>query len=150
MGGRQGVPEQLTASLGTRFPGLDVVGRESPPFRPLSSSEDEALVERINAAAPDVLWVGLGAPKQEYWAADHESRLNVPLILPVGAAFDFYSGRIRRAPDWMRRIGLEWLFRLATEPRRLWRRYLMTNGQFMLLVLKEEVTRRRRPHSGRE
>jgi N-acetylglucosaminyldiphosphoundecaprenol N-acetyl-beta-D-mannosaminyltransferase len=142
LGGRAGVPEQLAASLTTRYPGLDVVGTESPPFRPLSPDEDAALVAMINAANPHVLWIGLGSPKQEFWAAGHEDRLDVPLILPVGAAFDFHSGRLRRAPRWMQRSGLEWLFRLAAEPRRLLRRYVMTNGRFVFLVAREEVRRR--------
>lgn len=143
MGGRDGVPEELSAKLAQRYPGLNVVGTESPPFHALTPEEDEALVQRINSAAPDALWVGLGAPKQEFWARDHESRLRVPLILPVGAAFDFYSGRVRRAPGWMQRVGLEWLFRLASEPRRLWRRYLVANTRFVWLLLREEIAARK-------
>jgi N-acetylglucosaminyldiphosphoundecaprenol N-acetyl-beta-D-mannosaminyltransferase len=147
LGGRPGVPERLATALAKRYPGLRVVGTESPPFRPLSPSEDASQVQRINAASPDVLWVGLGAPKQEFWAANHELDLRVSLILPVGAAFDFYSGRVRRAPTWMQRMGLEWLFRLAADPRRLWRRYLVTNSQFLFLVVKDVVNNR--PHCSR-
>lgn len=143
LGGREGVPEELAARLGSKYPGLNVAGLESPPFRPVTAEEDEALVERINAVSPDVLWVGLGAPKQEFWAADHATRLDVPLILPVGAAFDFHSGRVRRAPNWMQRVGLEWLFRLAAEPRRLWRRYLVTNARFVYLLLKDQIAAKR-------
>jgi N-acetylglucosaminyldiphosphoundecaprenol N-acetyl-beta-D-mannosaminyltransferase len=120
---------------------MEVVGTESPPFGPMSPDEDAALVARINAAAPHVLWIGLGSPKQEVWAAGHEDRLDVPLILPVGAAFDFHSGRVRRAPWWMQRAGLEWLFRIAVEPRRLWRRYLVTNARFLYLLVKESRAR---------
>jgi N-acetylglucosaminyldiphosphoundecaprenol N-acetyl-beta-D-mannosaminyltransferase len=123
-----------------RFPGLLVVGAESPPFRALSREEDATLVERVNAARPDIVWVGLGSPKQELWAAEHQERLTTGLILPVGAAFDFHSGRARRAPRWMQRVGLEWLFRLARDPRRLTRRYLVTNSRFVVLLLREELT----------
>lgn len=143
MGGRRGVPELLARRLADRYPGLQVVGTVSPPFRAPSMEEDRELVDRINAAAPDVVWIGLGSPKQEFWAAEHESRLHNPLILPVGAAFDFHSGRVRRAPRWMQRAGLEWVFRLAAEPGRLWRRYVVTNGRFAYLLLREEAGRLR-------
>ena len=143
VGGQPGVPELLAGRLIDRCPGLQVVGTASPPFRAPSAEEDRELVDRINSAAPDVVWIGLGSPKQEIWAAEHESRLHSPLILPVGAAFDFYSGRVRRAPRWMQRVGLEWLFRLAAEPRRLWRRYAATNGRFAYLIVREEVARLR-------
>jgi len=142
-GGQPSVPAALAASLEDRFPGLIVAGHESPPFRPVTTDEDAAHVARINAARPDILWVGLGAPKQELWAADHQDRLSVRLILPVGAAFDFYSGRIRRAPRWMQRMGLEWLFRMLADPRRLVRRYAVTNSKFALAILREELGRRR-------
>lgn len=143
LGGRSGVPEQLAAQLTAKYPGLVVAGTESPPFRALSPEEDAALVERINAAGPQVVWIGLGSPRQEFWAAEHELRLNAPLLLPVGAAFDFHSGRIKRAPRWMQRIGLEWLYRLLMEPRRLWRRYLVSNARFLYMVAMDEVRRRR-------
>jgi N-acetylglucosaminyldiphosphoundecaprenol N-acetyl-beta-D-mannosaminyltransferase len=144
VGGRPGVPEALAERLVGRFPGLVVAGTASPPFRSLATGEDRALVDAINAAAPDVVWIGLGSPKQEFWAADHAGRLTAPLILPIGAAFDFHSGRLRRAPRWMQRIGLEWLFRLAAEPRRLFRRYITTNILFGYLVAREKLSRRRR------
>jgi N-acetylglucosaminyldiphosphoundecaprenol N-acetyl-beta-D-mannosaminyltransferase len=142
LGGQPGVPDRLAARLKARYPGVEVVGTVSPPFRPLSELEDAALVDRINASAPHVLWIGLGSPKQEFWAAEHEARLDVPVILPVGAAFDFHSGRVRRAPRWMHHAGLEWLFRLVAEPRRLWRRYLVTNARFASLILKDEISRK--------
>lgn len=142
LGGAPGVADALARQLTKRYPGFLVVGTEAPPFRPLSQADDEAIVGRILAAEPDVLWIGLGSPKQELWAAEHQHRLAVPLILPVGAAFDFHSGRIRRAPNWMRRSGLEWLFRLAMEPRRLLRRYVTTNARFAFLVAVEELRRR--------
>ena len=143
LGGNPGVPEQLAARLTERFPGLQTAGTESPPFRPLSTDEDAALVDRINTTKPHIVWVGLGSPKQELWAADHQERLSAGLILPVGAAFDFHSGRLRRAPSWMQRAGLEWLFRLAMDPRRLFRRYVVTNSKFVVLIVKEEISRRR-------
>ena len=142
-GGKPGVPEDLAARLAERYPGLEVVGTESPPFGPVSETEEAAQLARINAVRPHVLWVGLGSPKQELWAADHEGQLAVPVILPVGAAFDFYSGRLRRAPRWMQRLGLEWLFRLAAEPRRLFRRYVVTNSLFLYLVAREGLRQRR-------
>jgi N-acetylglucosaminyldiphosphoundecaprenol N-acetyl-beta-D-mannosaminyltransferase len=144
LGGRPGVANALVGRLSGRFPGLVVVGTESPPFRALAPDEDAALVQRINNAAPDVLWIGLGAPKQEFWAADHAAALSAPLILPVGAAFDFHAGRVRRAPPWMQRTGLEWLFRLASDPRRLWRRYLVTNARFLYSLAWEGLAGRRR------
>lgn len=146
LGGGVGVPESLAAELSRQFPGLAVAGMESPPFRPMNDAEEVELIERINGSRPDVVWIGLGAPKQEIWAADHAGQLSAPLVLPVGAAFDFYSGRLRRAPRWIQGLGLEWLFRLAVEPRRLWRRYLATNAVFIVLVVREQV---RRMRSGR-
>ena len=142
LGGQPGVPEGLAKRLTARYPGLAVAGIYSPPFRSLSEQEDEALINRINESTPHVLWIGLGSPKQEFWAANHEDRLDVPLILPVGAAFDFHSGRVRRAPGWMQRTGFEWLFRLAAEPRRLGRRYVVTNARFVYLIVKDEIARR--------
>jgi N-acetylglucosaminyldiphosphoundecaprenol N-acetyl-beta-D-mannosaminyltransferase len=139
LGGAEGVPELLAERLTERFPGLLVAGTCSPPFRPLSPEEDGAIVAAINSSYPHVLWVGLGSPKQELWAADHAGGLLAPLVLPVGAAFDFHSGTVRRAPVWMQRSGLEWLFRLAMEPRRLAGRYVGTNLRFLVSVLAEEV-----------
>jgi N-acetylglucosaminyldiphosphoundecaprenol N-acetyl-beta-D-mannosaminyltransferase len=143
VGGRPGIPEALAQRLIGLFPGLAVVGTVSPPFRSMDPAEDAALVDTINAAAPDVVWIGLGSPKQEFWAADHAGHLTAPLILPVGAAFDFHSGRLRRAPRWMQRAGLEWLFRLGSEPRRLLRRYVTTNARFAILIGRDAVERRR-------
>lgn len=123
-GGAADVAENLATSLQERFH-IVVAGTFSPPFRELTAEEDRALIDRVNQAAPDVLWVGLGAPKQERWMHEHRVRLRVPVLLGVGAAFDFNSGRLRQAPRWIRENGLEWLFRLAIEPRRLWKRYLV-------------------------
>jgi N-acetylglucosaminyldiphosphoundecaprenol N-acetyl-beta-D-mannosaminyltransferase len=135
-GGEVGVAETLGRKLIERFPGLQVVGAWSPPFGPTSEQEDRASVERINAARPDVVWVGLGSPKQEGWMAAHVGKVAAPVIVGVGAAFDFLSGRKPQAPSWMQRIGLEWFFRLATEPRRLWPRYRQY-PRFALLALAQ-------------
>jgi N-acetylglucosaminyldiphosphoundecaprenol N-acetyl-beta-D-mannosaminyltransferase len=143
LGGQPSVPASLASTLQDRYPGLIVAGYESPPFRRVTPEEDAAQIARINDARADILWVGLGAPKQEFWAADHQDRLTVRIILPVGAAFDFYSGRIRRAPRWMKRIGLEWLFRMFADPRRLVRRYAVTNTKFVWAILRDELGRRR-------
>lgn len=148
-GGAEGVPERLANVLQKRFPGLQVAGTYSPPFRPLTREEDEQIVQMINTADPDIVWVGLGSPKQEYWMAEHRPRLRAPVLIGVGAAFDFLSGRKPQAPRWMQRAGLEWLFRLLTEPRRLWRRYLINNPLFVALVLLEAVGMRRNGQNSR-
>jgi N-acetylglucosaminyldiphosphoundecaprenol N-acetyl-beta-D-mannosaminyltransferase len=134
-GGGPGVPERLIERLNARFPGLCVAGGFSPPFRALTSEEDLALVRRINEAQPDIVWVGLSTPKQERWMWEHRGRLEAPVFIGVGAAFDFHAGLKRQAPRWMQRNGLEWVFRLLTEPRRLWRRYLRNNPVFVWNVL---------------
>lgn len=136
-GGAQGVPETLAINLMGEFQGTNVAGMYSPPFRSLTKEEDDHIVRMINDAKPDVLWIGLGCPKQEKWAFEHRSRLDVPIIASVGQAFDIYSGRISQAPAWMRNAGLEWLFRLLTNPRRLWKRYLLYNSQFLFFVALE-------------
>ncbi|HJE23216.1 MAG TPA: WecB/TagA/CpsF family glycosyltransferase [Methylorubrum populi] len=146
-GGATGLPEQLAGRLQAQFPGLPVAGTFSPPFRPSSPEEDAEIVARINAARPDILWVGLSTPKQEYWMARHRDRLEVPVMVGVGAAFDFLAGTKRQAPVWMQRRGLEWAFRLGTEPRRLWRRYGRIVPEFILrasLQLLAGTTRPRR------
>ena len=134
-GARRGVAERLRECLETRYPGLRVVGTGTPPFRPLTASEEEALRREIQARAPDVLWVGLSTPKQERWMAAHVGRLNVKVMIGVGAAFDMHAGLLRQAPRWMQRAGLEWFFRLCMEPRRLWRRYLRHNPRFIVRIL---------------
>ncbi|HVH70624.1 MAG TPA: WecB/TagA/CpsF family glycosyltransferase, partial [Candidatus Dormibacteraeota bacterium] len=139
LGGEPGVAEQLAKSLKRRFPGLQLAGTFSPPFRLLSENEDQEIVFMISRAAPDVLWMGLGAPKQERWMHEHKNRLDVPVMVGVGAAFDMLSGKRRQAPRWMREHGLEWLFRLFQEPRRLWRRYLIHGSQFVACVALESL-----------
>ena len=134
-GGAEGVPERLAQELTARFPGLRIAGTYSPPFRPLTPAEDIEIVERINAAAPDLVYVGLSTPKQERWMAAHVGLLQAPALLGVGAAFDIHAGTLRQAPRWMQRSGTEWLFRLAVEPRRLWRRYLSNNPRFAVRLM---------------
>jgi N-acetylglucosaminyldiphosphoundecaprenol N-acetyl-beta-D-mannosaminyltransferase len=123
-GGAPGVAEELALKLQHRH-GIIVAGTYTPPFRQLSDNEEKSLTAVVGECAPDVLWVGLNTPKQEFWMYDHRDKLNVPVMVGVGAAFDLNSGRLRQAPAWMRESGLEWLFRLLVEPRRLWRRYLV-------------------------
>lgn len=142
-GGAEGIPEQLAAVLEERFPGVQVAGTCSPPFRLLTPEEDQQTVEEINAAKPDIVWVGLGAPKQERWMSAHIEQLDVPVLIGVGAAFDFHAGAKRQAPYWMQRSGLEWLFRLLTEPRRLWKRYLVDNTLFVALIVMQFLGLRR-------
>jgi len=142
-GGAEGVADELAASLTERYPGLQVAGTYSPPFRPLTEDEDQQVVDLINRSGADIVWVGLGTPKQDFWVADHVGRLEAPVLLAVGAAFDFHSGRKRQAPRWMQRAGLEWLFRLLTEPRRLWYRYLVLNPLFIALVTLQLLGLRR-------
>lgn len=134
-GGADGVAERLRRALIIAYPGLQVAGTLCPPFRELTREEDDAAVETINAACPDILWVGLSTPKQERWMASHLSRINVPVMIGIGAAFDFLAGTKRQAPLWMQRSGLEWLFRLCSEPRRLWRRYAYIVPAFSLLSI---------------
>jgi N-acetylglucosaminyldiphosphoundecaprenol N-acetyl-beta-D-mannosaminyltransferase len=134
-GGAPGVGALLAERLSARFPGLVVAGVYTPPFRPLTPEEDRAVVEQINASRADIVWVGLSTPKQERWMAAHVGQLEAPALLGVGAAFDFHAGLKKQAPRWMQRAGLEWLFRLVTEPRRLGPRYLVNNPRFLWRVL---------------
>ena len=114
----------LADKLVEHFPELQVVGRYSPPYRPLTDAEDQAIIREINAARPDIVWVGISTPKQEQWMASHIGQLSAPVLIGVGAAFDYLSGHKAQAPLWIQRSGLEWIFRLLSEPRRLWRRYV--------------------------
>jgi N-acetylglucosaminyldiphosphoundecaprenol N-acetyl-beta-D-mannosaminyltransferase len=140
-GGAPGIADRLAGRLSARFPGLKVAGTCSPPFRPLTPDEDAELIERIDAANPDIVWVGLSTPKQERWMAAHVGRLKAPALVGVGAAFDFHAGVKRQAPRWMQRNGLEWAFRLGTEPRRLWKRYLVNNPSFVWQVARARLRR---------
>ena len=131
-GGRNpGALAQLARELRLRHPGLQIVGGHAPPFRPLTAAEEAEVAAEINASRADVVWVGIGVPKQEKWMARMRERLDAPVLLGVGAAFDFHAGLIPQAPGWLQRHGMEWAFRLAQEPRRLWRRYLAYNPRFV-------------------
>jgi N-acetylglucosaminyldiphosphoundecaprenol N-acetyl-beta-D-mannosaminyltransferase len=148
-GGRdQGSLAQLALNLRLRFPGIKIVGGYSPPFRPLTDEEETAVAEQIDAARPDVLWVGTGVPRQEKWMAHMRDRIEAPVIAAVGAAFDFHAGRVSMAPSWMQERGLEWTYRIAQEPRRLLPRYLIHNPRFVAKIavqlLRERFGRRRR------
>jgi len=136
LGGKEQVLEDLANKMRCRFPQANIVGWHSPPFRLLSAEEDQQLVDLINAAKPDFLWVGLGAPKQEKWIAAHLDKIHVPVQLGVGAAFDFHSGHIKRAPVWMQKNGLEWLYRMLKD-KRLIKRYFSTNPVFLLHFVKD-------------
>lgn len=144
-GGAPGVAEALRAKLTAQFPGLEVVGTHTPPYRPLSANEFAALEADVARRRPDVIWVGLGTPKQERFMAERWRLLRAGLLIGVGAAFDFHSGRVKQAPRWMQRSGLEWLFRLCTEPRRLGPRYLKTNPLFVLRVLAQKTGLKKYP-----
>ena len=130
-GGAPGVADELKARLTARFPKVQVVGTYCPPFRPLNAEEEAALRAQVAAAKPDMLWVGLSTPKQERFMAEYLSKLDTTLMVGVGAAFDFHAGRVKQAPRWMQRSGLEWFYRLCSEPKRLWKRYLRNNPLFV-------------------
>jgi N-acetylglucosaminyldiphosphoundecaprenol N-acetyl-beta-D-mannosaminyltransferase len=134
-GGSKGLADKLKRAIINSYPGIQIVGTISPPFRPLTVGEDTAYIAQINAARPDIVWVGLSTPKQEQWMATHIGKLNAPVLVGVGAAFDFLAGTKRQAPAWMQRSGLEWFFRLTTEPKRLWRRYLSIVPRFIWLAV---------------
>ena len=134
--------KRMVENLKEMFPSLQIVGVYSPPFEEqFSPGENEKMISLINNAKPDVLFVGLGAPRQERWIWEHKDELHVPVSIGVGAAFNFLAGTVRRAPKWMQKCGIEWLFRLCEEPRRLWRRYLIGNPTFLWLVGKELIRR---------
>ena len=137
-GGAPGVAEDLGSKLQADYPGLLVVGCYSPPFGAISEEEEQRIIEHIQAAKPDVVWVGISSPKQERWMAAHVDILNVPALIGVGAAFDFLSGRKPQAPRWIQRSGLEWLYRFLNEPRRLWPRYRQY-PRFLLLLLAQAL-----------
>ncbi len=134
-GGADGVAELLAQKLKEKFPKLQVVGTFTPPFRALNETEIASLQAQIRAARPDIVWVGLSTPKQEKFMAEFLPKLDATLMIGVGAAFDFHSGRVKQAPVWMQRSGLEWLHRLCSEPRRLWRRYFRNNPLFVWKII---------------
>ncbi|MEI2703277.1 MAG: WecB/TagA/CpsF family glycosyltransferase [Baekduia sp.] len=134
---------ELRGRLETRFPGLRFAGTHSPPYRELTDAELDEIAGIINAAKPDVVWVGVGVPKQEKWMAHMRPLLDAPVLIGVGAAFDFHGGRVKQAPGWMQRSGLEWLYRLIQEPRRLWRRYANYNPRFVIGFVRQYLRARR-------
>jgi N-acetylglucosaminyldiphosphoundecaprenol N-acetyl-beta-D-mannosaminyltransferase len=143
-GGRnQGALVQLALNLRQRYPGVKIVGGYSPPHRLLNEEEEEAVIEEINRSRADVVWVGIGVPKQEKWMAGMRARLDAPVLIGVGAAFDFHAGLVPQAPNWLQEAGLEWAYRLAQEPRRLWRRYLRYNPRFVGAFTRQLATHHR-------
>jgi N-acetylglucosaminyldiphosphoundecaprenol N-acetyl-beta-D-mannosaminyltransferase len=144
-GGQLGVAEQLKATLEARFPGLSIVGTFTPPFRPLNEEEEGDLLARVNACRPHVVWVGLSTPKQELFMARYVERLQVPLLIGVGAAFDYHTGRIRDCYPWIKRSGLQWLHRLLQDPHRLTLRYLRNNPEFVFRIALAFLKHHRHP-----
>jgi N-acetylglucosaminyldiphosphoundecaprenol N-acetyl-beta-D-mannosaminyltransferase len=144
-GGRnQGALVQLTLNLRRRYPGLRIVGGYAPPYRELTEDERRRVIDEINASGADVVWVGIGVPKQEKWMASMRDDLEAPVLIGVGAAFDFHAGITPQAPERVQNLGLEWLFRHMQEPRRLWRRYLRYNPRFIVGFVRQYVRHRRR------
>ena len=135
-GGRQSVIDAITERAIIDYPNLNVVYAFSPPFRPLTDDEDIEITSEINRKKPDLLFMGLGCPKQENWMAAHKNKVDT-VMLGVGASFDFYAGNVKESPEWLGKLGLEWLFRLTQEPKRLWRRYLILNPRFMWLAARQ-------------
>ena len=133
-GGAEGVAEQLAHTLTEKFPGLRIVGSYTPPYRPLNVSEQAELIALVAKLKPDITWVGLSTPKQERFMAEYLARLDTTVMIGVGAAFDIHTGRIQDAPDWMKRLGLAWVNRLAQEPRRLWKRYAVIVPTFLCAI----------------
>lgn len=144
-GGADGVAELLAKKLQEKFPKLQVAGTYTPPFRALNESEVKALQEKISATRPEIFWVGLSTPKQEKFMAEFLPKLDTVLMFGVGAAFDFHSGRISQAPRWMQRSGLEWFYRLCSEPRRLWKRYLRNNPLFVAKFFCQKIGLKKYP-----
>ena len=138
-GGGPGVADELARRMAGRYPGLQIAGTYTPPFRPTTPEEDDAIVRILNDARPDFVWVGLSTPKQEYWMAKFRPRLGAAILLGIGAAFDFHSGNKPQAPRAVQRSGFEWLFRLATEPKRLWPRYRRVIPQFLYLLAQQKL-----------
>ena len=147
-GGAPGVADELKARLEARFPGVTVCGTYCPPFRPLNAAEEADLQRIVREARPDIIWVGLSTPKQERFMAEYLPKLDTTLMFGVGAAFDFHAGRVPQAPRWMQRSGLEWFYRLCSEPRRLGRRYLVNNPLFIWRIFGQLSGLRKYPLEG--
>ncbi len=141
-GGAEGIAENLAHSLEEKYPGIQIAGWECPPFRTLSYLETKDALDKIRDSSADIVWIGLGCPKQEIWMRQHIEQLDHQLLIGIGAAFDFHTGRIKRAPVWMQKSGLEWLHRLGSEPRRLWKRYLLLAPSFIFKVIAESLSRK--------
>jgi N-acetylglucosaminyldiphosphoundecaprenol N-acetyl-beta-D-mannosaminyltransferase len=144
-GGQPGVAQKLRELLKRKFSGLQIVGTYTPPFRELNAEEENELLAQVHASGPHILWVGLSTPKQELFMAHYVDRLQVPLLVGVGAAFDYHSGRIRDCSPWIKRAGLQWLHRLLQDPQRLWRRYLSNNLTFVWKITLQLLKRRHYP-----
>jgi len=144
-GGRDGIAQRLAEVMRQRFPAVTIVGALTPPMASVDTLCNAETSETINKAAPDIVWVGVSSPKQEFWMSCMRPLLNAPVLIGVGAAFDFHSGNQRQAPRWMQRAGLEWLFRLISEPRRLWRRYLIDNPWFLFELARQKLGLKRYP-----
>ncbi|MDO9084681.1 MAG: WecB/TagA/CpsF family glycosyltransferase [Anaerolineaceae bacterium] len=136
------VLSDLKEKLEEKFPGIQIIGSIAPPFRELTDQEDEEICKRISASGADILWVGLGSPKQELWMYHHQGKIDVPVMIGVGAAFDFLSGNKSQAPRWIQRSGLEWFYRFLQEPKRLWKRYLLGYPRFVVLIMIELFKKR--------
>lgn len=142
-GGSPGAPEKIEEYIRERFDGVEIVGKYSPPFRTLTEEEDQSVCDMINAAKPDIVWVGLGSPKQDVWIAEHRDKIRGSIMIASGATFDFFSGRIQQAPEWIRNAGFEWLYRLTKDFRRLWVRYTVYNVVFLAMFALQLMRLRR-------
>ncbi len=138
-GGKEETLQLLAEKLPKKYPGIPIAGMYSPPFRPLTEEEDTEMIRRINESQPDIVWVGLGAPKQERWMYDHRDKIHAVMI-GVGAGFDYHAEVIKRAPAWMQKCSLEWLYRLMQDPGRLFKRYFVTNIKFIFLIIMESIS----------
>jgi N-acetylglucosaminyldiphosphoundecaprenol N-acetyl-beta-D-mannosaminyltransferase len=141
-GSSQETLDAMRSNLETDFPGIEIAGMYSPPFRPLTDDEAVADAEMIRSTGADIVWVGLGAPKQELWMHRMHPRLPGTALVGIGAVFDWFAGNVTKAPDWMQQAGLEWLYRLSREPKRLWRRYIYNNPAYLILLGKQLVGHR--------
>lgn len=146
-GGQNDSATAMIASLKARHPALIVVGHHEPPFRPSGALEDSSVIEAINASQADIVWIGLGTPKQEYWMANHRASIEAPILIGVGAAFDFYAGTATQAPRWIQRSGFEWLFRVFVDPKRLGARYARVVPRFVALLARSYGRRLLRRHA---
>lgn len=148
-GSTQQTLDDMRTALGRDYPDMVIAGMYAPPFRPLTVEEDQKVIEQINTSRPDLIWVGLGAPKQEEWMYAHRGKLG-GVAIGVGAGFDYIAGNIRRAPEMMQVLCLEWLYRLLQDPKRLWRRYVTTNAKFVRYIFREALIRKKRKRSSYE